>query len=313
MKKLAFLLLILLAACAPAEKIIAPEEKNVTKEGATFGDLVSINFILSLENGTIVDTNNPEIAKEYGIRNYVEGPFKFILGESGKVKGFDTAILGMNEGEHKEMTIEPSEEEVVFTINKIKAVNRFLSINKKQAFPRSAFERHFKKPVIGKIVYNDTFAFKYKVLNFTNESVITEMVLKEGEKYVLPNTFWNSSVVKVAEEDVMFYQQPEENQTIDAPFGKAVINMSKSMMFLNYQPELNKIFNKTIEIAGGFGIPRQFQVTEISDEDFIIKQYGSLADKILKLKVDMLNRTKNVKKVKQKTPLVTEVQGGTEN
>lgn len=312
MKKLAFLLL-LLAACA----VQPPVEENITltpePDGATFGDLVSINYVLLLENGTVVDTNDAALAEQYGIKNYVKGPFTFVLGQSGKVKGFDDVILSMNEGEHKEGIIEPSEKEVTFLVNKTKAVNRFITINLKQVFPRTAFERSFNKPPVkNDIVKSPDFVFKYKVLNITNESVITEMVLKEGESYILPNTYWNSSVVRLAEEDVMFYQQPEENQSIDAPFGTAFINTTKSRMFINFQPELNRIFNKSIEIGGGFVIPQQFQVTQINDEDFVIKRYGLLTDKRLKMKADLLTRVKNVKKVKQTSPYITEVVGGTE-
>lgn len=314
--KRAVLLLLLLAACVaqpPVEKNVTPG-KNITLDDATYGDLVSINYVLALENGTIVDTNNVELVAQYGITNYVKGPFTFILGQSGKVKGFDDSLLGMKTGEHRETIIEPSEDEIVFVINKTKVVNRFITINKKQAFPRGTFERYFKKaPIKGDIVKSPEFVFKYKVLNTTNESVITEMVLKEGESYLLTNTYWNSSVVKVAEEDVMFYQQPEENQTVDAPFGKTVINTTKSKMFLNFQPEMYKVFNKTIEVGSGFAIPQQFQVTEIRDENFVIKKYGNLADKRLKIKIDMLEITPDVKKVKQTAPYITEVQSKTEN
>src|SRR5574342_723250 len=313
MKKLAFLLLLLAACVVPP-----PVEENITltpaPEGTTFGDLVSINYVLLLENGTVVDTNDAALAEQYGIKNYVKGPFTFVLGQSGKVKGFDDALLGMQEGEHKESTIEPSEKVITFEVNKTKAVNRFITINRKQVFPLTAFERHFgKKPVKNDVVKSADFVFKYKVLNVTNESVITDMVLKEGESYVLPNTYWNSSVVKLAEEDVMFYQQPEENQTIDAPFGTAVINMTKSRMFINFQPELNRVFNKSIEIGGGFVIPQQFQVTKINDDGFIITRYGLLTDKRLKLKADLITRVKDVKKVKQTSPYITEVVGGNEN
>ncbi|MEM3153966.1 MAG: FKBP-type peptidyl-prolyl cis-trans isomerase [Candidatus Woesearchaeota archaeon] len=305
--------LILLAACAPK----MPIEKNETQEkitGATFGDLVSINFVLSLENGTIVDTNNPELAQKYGITNYVKGPFSFILGQSGKVKGFDDALLGMKEGEHRETIIEPSEKEIILAINKTKTLNRILTINKKQGFPLKAFERHFgKPPKVNDIVKSDDFVFKYKVLNITEEGVITEMVLKEGESYVLPNTYWNSSVVRITENDAMFLQQPEENQIIEAPFGKAVINMTKSRIFLNFQPELHKVFNRSIELGGGFAIPQQFQVVEIKDDEFIIKRYGALEDKRLKIKIDLLKLTPGVKEVKQKIPYITEVQSKTEN
>lgn len=309
MKKSILFLFLLLAACV----VQPPVEKNITltptPEGATFGDLISINFVLLLENGTVADTNNVALAEQYGLKNYVKGNYTFIMGQSGKVKGFDEALLGMNEGEHWEKIIEPSEREVILEVNKTKAVNRFITINKKQAFPRASYETYFKKaPVVGDKVKAPEFVFTYKVLNLTNESVITEMVLKEGEEYVLPETHWKSKVAKIAAEDAMFYQQPEENQTVDAPFGKAIINMTKSRMFFNYQPELHRIFNKTLEVGGGIAVPTQFQVIDIKDGSFTIKRYGNLADKRLKLTADLMTIVKNVKNVKKgSVPLVTNV------
>jgi hypothetical protein len=309
MKNAIFVLLLLLAACVVQPPVV---EKNITptpaEGGAEYGDLLSINFVLTLENGTIVDTNNEEIANQYHIKNYVKGNYTFILGQSGKVKGFDEVLLEMNEGEHWEKIIEPSEKEVVFEINKTKVINRFITINKKQGFPRASYEAHFKKaPVVGDKVKAPEFAFTYKVLNVTNESVITEMVLKEGEEYVLPNTYWKSKVAKIAADDAMFYQQPEENQTVDAPFGKAIINMTKSRMFLNFQPELYRIFNKSVDVKG-ISLPQQFQVAEIKNDSFTIKRYGNLADKRLKLTADLVKRVKHVKDVKRSSiPLVTNV------
>ncbi|MEM4271960.1 MAG: hypothetical protein QXD13_02650, partial [Candidatus Pacearchaeota archaeon] len=46
--------------------------------GAQFGDIMKINYVLSLENGTVVDTNNETLAKKYGIKTYVNGPYQFI-------------------------------------------------------------------------------------------------------------------------------------------------------------------------------------------------------------------------------------------
>ena len=292
---------------------ITPE--NITP-GASLGDLITINFVLSLENGTIVDTNNAELAEKYGITNYVKGPYTFILGQSGKVPGFDEALLGIREGEHKETFIEPSEQEAILEVNKTRIMHRMITINRKQSFPLKSFETMFQKPpILGDIVFNKELAFKYQVVNITENHVITDIFAKEGEEYTLPNTEWKSKVAIVAEEDIMFYQDPEENQTLITPFGTAVVNLTKSRIILNFKPELNKIFNKSVEMAGtqGFTISQLFQVIEIHDDYFVIKRVGLLTDKRLKLVADATSITKGVKEVKQDKPLVTEVVGGTEN
>ena len=75
------------------------------------------------------------------------------------------------------------------------------------------FKEYFgKEPKIGDTVKSDKFVFTYKIMNITQDAVIAKMVLKEGEKYVLPNTEWNSTVFDDAENDAIFYQTPAENQ-----------------------------------------------------------------------------------------------------
>ncbi|MCX6708373.1 MAG: hypothetical protein NTW67_01845, partial [Candidatus Woesearchaeota archaeon] len=141
---------------------------------------------------------------------------------------------------------------------------------------------------------------------------MAEIYAKEGEKITLPNTEWKSSVVKIAEDDITFLQIPEENQTLKTPFGPATINMTPSKIYINFQPELNLVFNRSSEIGGGFSIPQQFQIVQINDDNFIIKRYGVLADKTLKITADLLNITEDVKEVKE-GPNIFEVNSGTES
>ena len=275
---------------------------------------MSIDFVLYLENGTVADTNNPKLAEEVNLSNYVKGSYTFILGQSGKVKGFDEVLRGMRKGEHKELIIEPSEKEVVLNISKVRVLKRYLTVHKNQRFPRSAFENLFKKsPIIGDVVVSEELAFKYQVINMSNRTVLTKMLLREGEEYVLPNTEWKSRVSRVATEDAIFYQIPEENQTIDTPFGPAFINFTPSAMFINFQPKLNKIFKREVDLGSGFRIPQEFQIVEIGEKEFTIKRWMALEEKRLKLVVDLLEVTENVKEVKQKKLIVTEVNSGIEN
>lgn len=272
---------------------------------AEYGDLLSINYVLSLENDTIVDTNNEELAKEAGLKNYVKGDFTFILGQSGKIYGFDNAIVGMKEGEHKDTIIEPSEKELILKINKTKIINRFVAIPRNQDFSRKQFEKFFKKaPITNDIVFNSNFQWKFKVLNFTEDKVRTQVTLKEGDEVVLPNTEWKSRVASFSDKSIMMYMKPEENQTITTDFGPAVITLTGSRMYVNYQPTLNQIINKSVSIYGPFSVQEQFQVTEITDEYFQIERIGLLADKRLKLSVDLLSMTKGVKTIDQDKPHV---------
>jgi len=131
----------------------------------------------------------------------------------------------------------------------------------------------------------------------TEKGVLTELIVKDGEKYRLPKTEWDSKVVRFTDNDILFYQQPEENQTVSSPFGIGVISLTGSRIYINFEPELHKIFNRTVEMSPGFVIPQSFQVIQISEDNFTIKRYGLLTDKRLTFKIELLNMTKGVKEV----------------
>jgi len=285
----------------PSTNITETNITETTNLGTEFGDLVTINYVLTLPNGTVADTNNEQIAKENGLMNYVKGPYTFILGQSGKIKGFDEAITGMQIGDKRNTIIEPSEKELIMVVNKTKSQRRHVQINRNQAFPTTAYENLFnKEPKLNDIIKSDDIPFTYKVMNITNTTVIAKMQLKEGEKYILPNTEWNSTVFEVTEEDAIFYQTPIENQTLDTPLGLATITLTKSTMSINYEPEVGILFNRSLEISPGFSIPSQFQVIAKTDEAFTIQRYGLLTDKRLNIEVELLNVTEDVKEVKVK-------------
>lgn len=306
------LLFFFLRTPAPEPEKPVANITNITmpvKTGAEFGDMVTINYILKLENGTVVDTNDENLAKENNLKDYIAGPYTFILGQSGKIPGFDEALMGMNVGDHKETTIEPSEKEMILGVNKTKIIPRLITINSRQAFPKEKFESFFgKPPKVNDIVYSTKFVFKYKVTNITNDTVITDIYVKEKEEYTLPNTEWKSKVAKVSDGTILFQQNPKENQTLDTQFGPAKINFTSGRIYINYEPELGKVFNRSIPVGAGFSIPQQFQVEEIKDDYFVVKRYGVLAEKKLKIIADMMNITADVKEVKEK-PKITEVTG----
>jgi len=62
------------------------------------GDKVKIEYTGTLDDGTVFDTST-----EYG------KPLEFEVGGGQVIKGFEEALLGMNEGDEKEFSVEPSD------------------------------------------------------------------------------------------------------------------------------------------------------------------------------------------------------------
>jgi peptidylprolyl isomerase len=78
-----------------------PKEKKA--EGNTMttvkkGDKVKVEYVGSLEDGTIFDSSAQH-----------EAPLEFTVGDGQIIKGFDDAVMGMNVGEEKQITIEPKD------------------------------------------------------------------------------------------------------------------------------------------------------------------------------------------------------------
>ena len=62
------------------------------------GDTVKVEYVGKLEDGTVVDSSDQH-----------DKPLEFVAGEGQLIKGFDDAVMGMEEGDEKEITITPNE------------------------------------------------------------------------------------------------------------------------------------------------------------------------------------------------------------
>jgi hypothetical protein len=247
-----------------------------------------------------VDTNNPELAEKAGLKNYQKGTYKFIVGQSGKVKGFDEAIEGIKLGETVERTILPSQQEMFIEKNLTNEIHRYKALNRAQAFKKENFEKIFgKPPIMNDVIYNfDMFPWKYQIYNITEDKVIGKIYVKEGEKYQLPGMPWNATVFQVYTDVISFFMTPKENQTIETDYGEAEVKTQRSKIYVTLNPEVGDVFEISTKGIGGMEIPVKFKVIEKDDKKFIIKRIGILEDKTLKLEVTLKELTKDVKKVK---------------
>jgi len=75
---------------------------------AEAGDTVSVDYIGAFENGTLFDTSIEAEAKKAGLplRPYYS-PLEFTVGAGQMIAGFDSAVIGMKEGQEKTVTIPP--------------------------------------------------------------------------------------------------------------------------------------------------------------------------------------------------------------
>lgn len=73
------------------------------------GDYVLFNYVGRFENGEVFDTSIEELAREHGV--YVEereyGPMWARIGVGEIIPGLDEALIGMEPGEKKTVTVPP--------------------------------------------------------------------------------------------------------------------------------------------------------------------------------------------------------------
>ena len=73
------------------------------------GDVIRISYTAKLEDGTVIDTTDEKVAKEFGIynENMRYGDVYVIVGEGNVVKGFDEDLEGKEVGYKGEVVVPP--------------------------------------------------------------------------------------------------------------------------------------------------------------------------------------------------------------
>jgi FKBP-type peptidyl-prolyl cis-trans isomerase 2 len=110
------------------------------------GDTVHLNYTGRLANGQIFDTSDEQTAVTHGV--FVEGrryePLEVQVGTGMIIQGLDRNLLGMEEGETKEITI-PPEEAYGQRDPALVAV-----------LPRELFQRHSIQPAVGMVIQTNS-------------------------------------------------------------------------------------------------------------------------------------------------------------
>ena len=77
---------------------------------AAKGDTVQVDYIGRLQNGTVFDTSIASEAKKAGLplRDKYD-LLEFTIGAGQMIAGFDSGVIGMKEGEEKNVTIQPAQ------------------------------------------------------------------------------------------------------------------------------------------------------------------------------------------------------------
>ncbi len=259
-----------------------------SKEVVSAGNIVQVKYTGRLENGTVFDTSDADVAREAGIYNALRGydPLEFTVGQGQMIKGFDEGVLGMKVGEKKKLTLIAADAYGEYDPKKIQAIprvdviNRTFEINRTVSLPEAQFKQFFNDdPKVDKIYETKQTPWKYKAKELKDGVVILEAVVKKGETYTLPGTFWESEVLEAG--SIMKLQQnPKTGQVIPTPFGNATLTVSPKMITINVSPVKGAV------IQGPFG---QSAVKDFNETSILLDLNHPLAGKTLIFDVEIVN------------------------
>ncbi|MFU8867890.1 FKBP-type peptidyl-prolyl cis-trans isomerase [Natronococcus sp.] len=75
------------------------------------GDSVTIEYTARFADGTVFDTTDEQVAEETGLTDHLPDrefePLTFEVGDSELIEGVTDALVGMDEGERKTITVPP--------------------------------------------------------------------------------------------------------------------------------------------------------------------------------------------------------------
>ncbi|MBU6996473.1 MAG: FKBP-type peptidyl-prolyl cis-trans isomerase [Theionarchaea archaeon] len=116
------------------------------------GDTVYVNYTGSLDTGEIFDTTLEEVAMDdsqakvwwFKLRTGYE-PLKIAIGKGNVLPDFEMALIGMREGQKKEITISPERAAGAKDSAKIKEIPLIQTLNKEEDMTIENFKTNFRQ------------------------------------------------------------------------------------------------------------------------------------------------------------------------
>src|SRR3989344_442595 len=191
------------------------------------GNKLRVNYIGTLEDGTIFDTNIKQIAIENNLFNEQKTyePFEFTIGANKVVHGFEKNIKTMKINENKIFTILPEEAYGEYKEELInKNLKREVEIDTKLSLTKKEFEEAIKQePTIGLVINVSQLPWSLTVEEIS-ENITRSEELKINQEITLPGISWPSKVIRITEEKITLYQYPELYMQVFIPTQTGMIN-----------------------------------------------------------------------------------------
>ncbi len=256
MKKIYLLILlaVLFSGCEALENLTSSEVVEP-------GDTVTVNYVGRLEDEGVFDTSLREVAEDPIIKKadifkpkLVYTPLKFTAGGGMVIEGFDEAVMGMREGEEKNVALPPEKSYGPWNEELTKVYPRVYIINVIETVKKEKF--------------------------------IKETGLEEFEKNTtVPWRYWRARIIAISPESIILRNEISDS-TLNTELGVLDIEVDTGTITMTFTPVLGE---EVTTLSGQFGPPR---FSYINDTNFIIDFNHPLAGKTLNftIKVESIEK-----------------------
>lgn len=227
---------------------------------AQFGDNVSVDYTLVVENGSVYDTSLESVARAANI--YRSGvtykPLEITIGAGQVIPGFESPIIGMKVGDRKNISIPPKDAYGEYNVSLVQVSAR--------AYP---------VPRVEAVLVAD-FLDAFPGFNFSSESTIST-----GQ--------WNATIVDHTNQTVTIRHDPVIGQTIQTPtWPESVIALNATSITLRRDPVEGKMY----VVSDAAGTQRMAKVTGMTDDVLMLDLNHPLAGQALNFSLALVSITR---------------------
>jgi len=221
-------IIIVIIAIIGAVLIYTTPARAVAKKG----DLIIVNYIGELEDGTIFDSGN----------------FTFNAGMGQVISGFDQAVIGMAEGETKRIELTPDQAYGDHDPNMLMDVPLTQEFNVTLSTTTELFNLTFgEPPVMNKRYAVEGMQWPIRVVDIKNSNVTLKQEVEDGQLIYLT---YGTSVINIVGDKMKITLTPTMGGAVATIFGNGrIISENGTHMTLDFNHGLagkNLIFTMTV-------------------------------------------------------------------